>query len=91
MNNPQKKLLCPIDKTQQLGYFTNMTTNQAQTKTELSAVKATRYLVTKQFTGGYMKGLTIVDESPVPFYVGFKTAKPYLGSPYIVTKTEQKN
>jgi hypothetical protein len=47
-----------------------------------------RYLVTKKFTSGYMKGATIVDESPVPLYVGFKPSKPYFGSPYIVTKTE---
>jgi len=44
VNNPKKKLLCPIDKTQQLGYLLNMTTNPAQTKTELSAVKVTRKL-----------------------------------------------
>ena len=50
--------------------------------------KSAQYLVTKKFTGGAMKGLTIVDKSPVPFYVGFKPSKPYFGSPYIVTKTE---
>jgi hypothetical protein len=61
------------------------------TNTEMSAVKATRYLVTKHFTGGFMEGLTCVSESPVPFYVGFVPSKPYLGSPYIVTKTEKKS
>jgi hypothetical protein len=50
--------------------------------------RSKRYLVTKKFTSGYMKGATIVDESPVPLYVGFKPSKPYFGSPYIVTKTE---
>ena len=50
--------------------------------------QSTRYLVTKKFTAGPMKGLTVVDESPVPFYVGFKPSRPYFGSPYIVTKTE---
>jgi hypothetical protein len=50
--------------------------------------RSVRYLVTKKFTAGPMKGLTIVDESPVPFYVGFKPSKPYFGSPYIVTKTQ---
>jgi len=50
--------------------------------------RSNRYLVTKKFTSGYMKGMTIVDESPVPLYVGFKPSKPYFGSPYIVTKTQ---
>ena len=50
--------------------------------------RSKRYLVTKKFTSGYMKGMTIVDESPVPLYVGFKPSKPYFGSPYIVTKTQ---
>lgn len=50
--------------------------------------QSVRYLVTKKFTAGPMKGMTIVDESPVPFYVGFKPSKPYFGSPYIVTKTQ---
>lgn len=50
--------------------------------------KSRRYLVTKKFTSGYMKGSTIVDDSPVPLYVGFKPSRPYFGSPYIVTKTE---
>ena len=50
--------------------------------------RSKRYLVTKKFTAGPMKGMTIVDESPVPFYVGFKPSKPYFGSPYIVTKTQ---
>ena len=60
------------------------------TNTETSAVKATRYIVTKHFIGGLLNGITIKDESPVSFYVGFKSSGVF-GSPFEVLKTEKKS
>lgn len=42
------------------------------------------YLVTKQFTGGLLVGITIKEETSVKFPVGFVTKPPYFGSPYKV-------
>ena len=42
------------------------------------------YLVTKHFTGGLLKGLTIEETTSVKFEIGFKCPKPCAGSPYII-------
>jgi hypothetical protein len=59
------------------------------TNAEASAASVTRYIVTKHFIGGLLEGITIQDESPVPFYVGFKSSGVF-GSPFEVLKIEKK-
>lgn len=49
---------------------------------------ATTYKVTRQFTGGILKGQTHTEETTVKFSVGFRCDKPAGGSPYIITKVE---
>ena len=45
------------------------------------------YSVTKQFTGGLLKGITLNDITPVKFTEGMKVKKSYgCSSPYKVTK-----
>lgn len=43
-----------------------------------------QYLVTKQFTGGLLAGITVKEATSVKFPVGFVTKPPYFGSPYKV-------
>lgn len=45
----------------------------------------TQYKVTREFTGGTLKGLTHTEVSCVGFPVGFKCEKPVAGSPYVIT------
>lgn len=49
-----------------------------------------KYLVTKKFTGGILKGIVIEEATNVVFKVGFKCPKPSGGSPYEVTKVVTK-
>jgi hypothetical protein len=44
-----------------------------------------KYEVTKTFTSGLLKGLTITEVTSVKFEVGFICEKPCAGSPYIIT------
>jgi F0F1-type ATP synthase assembly protein I len=46
--------------------------------------EATSFVVTKEFTGGVLHGLTINETTPVRFEVGFVCDKPSGGSPYKV-------
>ena len=43
-------------------------------------------LVTREFTGGFMKGQTFTEETAVAFTVGQVVEKAIGGSPYIITK-----
>ena len=40
------------------------------------------YLVTKTFVGGFLKGITIVEETSVRYEVGLTYLKPIGGNPY---------
>lgn len=44
--------------------------------------KQIRYAVTKTFTSGLLKGLTIVENTTMRFAVGFVCDQPVAGSPY---------
>lgn len=46
------------------------------------------YFVTKEFTGGLLAGITAVEETTVPFPIGFRCDRPAGGSPYIVRNCE---
>lgn len=48
--------------------------------------KEPSYLVTKFFTGGLLKGLSVTEETRVKFEEGFRCPKPAGGSPYVITK-----
>lgn len=60
-----------------------------QTNAEAMTAKDHRYLVTKYFYDGILKGITLVDESPIPFAFGFITRGNGFGSNFIVLKTER--
>lgn len=42
------------------------------------------YIVTKRFTGGWLKGLVLSEITSVKFETGFRCDKPAGGSPYVV-------
>jgi hypothetical protein len=44
------------------------------------------YQITKVFTGGILKGLTIQEKTSVKFAVGFECKKPIGGSSYKITE-----
>lgn len=44
--------------------------------------------VTREFTGGLLKGQTHTEQTTVEFTVGFRCDRPVGGSPYVITKVE---
>lgn len=48
-----------------------------------------RYEITKQFIGGILNGLTIVEFTTVQFAVGFVCHKPIGGSPYRIVSVRR--
>uniref|UniRef100_A0A6M3JQ55 Uncharacterized protein n=1 Tax=viral metagenome TaxID=1070528 RepID=A0A6M3JQ55_9ZZZZ len=49
-----------------------------------------KYIITKRFTSGLLKGLDYVEETNVNFKLGKEIKNPVAGSPYIIIKIRRK-
>jgi hypothetical protein len=54
----------------------------------LESEKKKKFNVTKLFTQGYLKGISITENTNVKFRIGFECKKPFGISPYKITKIE---
>lgn len=48
-----------------------------------------KYLVTREFVGGVLKGTKVTQLTSVKFEVGFRCDKPIGGSPYVILACEE--